>query len=301
MRHRSWGYRATDRHEHRFLVRRERFATDSLSERRYLRLLRTTRRLPRLDRRALLRRRDSSSSCSRAAWLMPQAYPLQGRTSKSAASIVRCSVVRGETSSSIRPVPRRDQTAVARRYRIWYQLGGEPIVEGSCATPVEPDNVSFDDLCGLLERVGFVLRRTATIESTGTRLGRRSPAHEPSACGGRKGEARVPGAASARGDRSERSRRGAMMVPFRYRIVVEWSDEDNRFLARVPALPGCMAHGRSRGDAAHAARKAAEAILAVMKEDRRTAPVRHGRGLLGSNQDPGSSRPSCPSRGQGVS
>jgi len=57
------------------------------------------------------------------------------------------------------------------------------------------------------------------------------------------------------------------MVPFRYRIVVEWSDEDDRFLARVPALPGCMAHGKTEGTAAHEARKAAEAILAVMKED----------------------------------
>jgi antitoxin HicB len=58
-----------------------------------------------------------------------------------------------------------------------------------------------------------------------------------------------------------------MMDPFRYRIVVEWSDEDARFLARVPALPGCIAHGKTEGIAAHEARKAAEAMLAVLKED----------------------------------
>ena len=40
---------------------------------------------------------------------------------------------------------------------------------------------------------------------------------------------------------------------FRYRILVEWSDEDQAFIARVPALPGCMARradcgeGRARG------------------------------------------------------
>jgi antitoxin HicB len=55
--------------------------------------------------------------------------------------------------------------------------------------------------------------------------------------------------------------------PFRYRIVVEWSDEDERFLARVPALPGIVAHGKTPGRAAQEARQAAEGILAVLKED----------------------------------
>jgi antitoxin HicB len=62
------------------------------------------------------------------------------------------------------------------------------------------------------------------------------------------------------------------MDPFRYRIVVEWSDEDARFLARVPALPGCVAHGKTEGIAAHEARKAAETILTVLKEDGDEAP-----------------------------
>lgn len=34
-----------------------------------------------------------------------------------------------------------------------------------------------------------------------------------------------------------------MGEPFGYRVVVEWSDEDSSFVARVPALPGCAAHG----------------------------------------------------------
>jgi|CZKU01.1.fsa_nt_gi antitoxin HicB len=61
------------------------------------------------------------------------------------------------------------------------------------------------------------------------------------------------------------------MDPFRYRIVVEWSEEDARFLARVPAL-GCVAHGKTEGIAAHEARKAAEAMLTVLKEDGDEAP-----------------------------
>ncbi len=59
---------------------------------------------------------------------------------------------------------------------------------------------------------------------------------------------------------------------FRYRILVEWSDEDQAFIARVPALPGCLAHGATADKAAHEAEVAAGLILDVMKEDRRTPP-----------------------------
>lgn len=29
----------------------------------------------------------------------------------------------------------------------------------------------------------------------------------------------------------------------RYEIILYWSDEDRAFVAEVPELPGCMAHG----------------------------------------------------------
>ncbi len=29
----------------------------------------------------------------------------------------------------------------------------------------------------------------------------------------------------------------------RYEIIIYWSDEDQEFIAEVPGLPGCMAHG----------------------------------------------------------
>jgi len=60
--------------------------------------------------------------------------------------------------------------------------------------------------------------------------------------------------------------------PFRYRIVVEWSDEDKSFVARVPALAGCAAHGNTADEAAREARRAAEAILDVMREDGDPSP-----------------------------
>lgn len=56
------------------------------------------------------------------------------------------------------------------------------------------------------------------------------------------------------------------MKPFRYRIVVEWNDEDGVFVARVPALPGCAAHGKTAEQAAREARRAAEAMLAVLHD-----------------------------------
>jgi antitoxin HicB len=59
---------------------------------------------------------------------------------------------------------------------------------------------------------------------------------------------------------------------FRYRILVEWSDEDQAFIARVPALPGCLAHGATAEKAAHEAEVAAGLFLDVMKEDGRTPP-----------------------------
>lgn len=51
------------------------------------------------------------------------------------------------------------------------------------------------------------------------------------------------------------------MEAFRYRIVTEWSDEDGAFIARVPALAGCAAHGETPEAAAKEARTAALGIL----------------------------------------
>jgi predicted RNase H-like HicB family nuclease len=31
-----------------------------------------------------------------------------------------------------------------------------------------------------------------------------------------------------------------------YEIIIYWSDEDQAFIAEVPELPGCMAHGLSQ-------------------------------------------------------
>jgi len=56
-----------------------------------------------------------------------------------------------------------------------------------------------------------------------------------------------------------------MSEPFGYRVVVEWSDEDEAFVARVPALPGCAAHGPTAERATREALVAAHGILDSMR------------------------------------
>jgi len=56
-----------------------------------------------------------------------------------------------------------------------------------------------------------------------------------------------------------------MAESFGYRVVVQWSDEDDAFIARVPALPGCAAHGRTLEQATREAVIAARGILDSMR------------------------------------
>ena len=67
-----------------------------------------------------------------------------------------------------------------------------------------------------------------------------------------------------------------MAQSFGYRVVVEWSDEDEAFVARVPALPGCAAHGRSPDQAAREVVVAARGILDSMRSHRDPFPPEDG-------------------------
>ena len=59
---------------------------------------------------------------------------------------------------------------------------------------------------------------------------------------------------------------------FRYRIAVEYSDEDEAFVARVPALRGCAAHGDTVEEATHEALVAAGGILETLREHGEEVP-----------------------------
>ena len=66
----------------------------------------------------------------------------------------------------------------------------------------------------------------------------------------------------------------------RYEIIIFWSDEDQAFVADVPELPGCMAHGSSHADALGNAHEAIALWLETAREHGDVIPEPKGRRLL---------------------
>lgn len=58
----------------------------------------------------------------------------------------------------------------------------------------------------------------------------------------------------------------------RFEVVIYWSDEDGCYLADVPELPGCIAHGASYQEALANAEAAMTHWLEVARELGRTIP-----------------------------
>lgn len=58
----------------------------------------------------------------------------------------------------------------------------------------------------------------------------------------------------------------------RYRLVIWWSDDDELFLAQIPDLPGCMAHGHTPEQALKEIRSAGTLYLEVCAKDGRPIP-----------------------------
>ena len=63
----------------------------------------------------------------------------------------------------------------------------------------------------------------------------------------------------------------------RYEIILYWSAEDAAFIAEVPELPGCMAHGDTQDEALHQAQEAMAAWIEVAQELGRPIPEPRGR------------------------
>jgi len=69
-------------------------------------------------------------------------------------------------------------------------------------------------------------------------------------------------------------------VDNRYEIIIFWSDEDRVFIADVPELPGCMAHGNSHEEALRSAQEAISLWIETAQEDGRVVPQPKGRRLV---------------------
>jgi predicted RNase H-like HicB family nuclease len=65
----------------------------------------------------------------------------------------------------------------------------------------------------------------------------------------------------------------------RYEIIIFWSAEDDAFVADVPELPGCMAHGATQEEALANAKEASRLWIETAKEFGDPIPEPKGRRL----------------------
>ena len=66
----------------------------------------------------------------------------------------------------------------------------------------------------------------------------------------------------------------------RYEVIIFWSDEDGAFIADVPELPGCMAHGDTHAAALASAQDAMDLWLEAARANGGSIPDPKGRRLL---------------------
>ena len=52
----------------------------------------------------------------------------------------------------------------------------------------------------------------------------------------------------------------------KYEVIIYWSEADNVFLAEMPELKGCIAHGVNQDEALHEITTVAEEWLKIAKE-----------------------------------
>jgi predicted RNase H-like HicB family nuclease len=65
----------------------------------------------------------------------------------------------------------------------------------------------------------------------------------------------------------------------RYEIIIYWSDQDGVYVAEVPELPGCSAHGESYESALSNAKDAVALWIETAKEFNDPIPEPKGRRL----------------------
>jgi len=66
----------------------------------------------------------------------------------------------------------------------------------------------------------------------------------------------------------------------RYEIILHWSNEDQLYIAEVPELPGCMAHGDTQEAALANIKEAIQLWIDTAKKFGDEIPQPRGRRLL---------------------
>ena len=67
---------------------------------------------------------------------------------------------------------------------------------------------------------------------------------------------------------------------YKYEIIIYWSDEDQVFVAEVPELPGCMAHGDTQTAALTSANDAIQLWIDTANEFGDPVPEPKGQRLM---------------------
>lgn len=67
---------------------------------------------------------------------------------------------------------------------------------------------------------------------------------------------------------------------YKYEIIIYWSNEDNSFIAEVPELPGCMAHGETPEKALKNAKEAIQSWIDTAKKFGDPIPEPKGERLM---------------------
>ena len=66
----------------------------------------------------------------------------------------------------------------------------------------------------------------------------------------------------------------------KYEVIIYWSNEDEAFIAEVPQLPGCAAHGPTQETALASAQQAIALWLDTAKDFGNPIPEPKGRRLI---------------------
>ncbi|MBI2305354.1 MAG: type II toxin-antitoxin system HicB family antitoxin [Chloroflexi bacterium] len=67
---------------------------------------------------------------------------------------------------------------------------------------------------------------------------------------------------------------------YKYEIIIYWSNEDGAFIAEVPELPGCMAHGDTPEDALRNAKEGIQLWIDTAREFGDPIPEPKGQRLI---------------------
>ena len=67
---------------------------------------------------------------------------------------------------------------------------------------------------------------------------------------------------------------------YKYEVILYWSEDDGAYVAEVPQLPGCVAHGDTAENALKNAQDAIGLWIDTAREDDRPIPEPKGRRLV---------------------